>query len=113
MVKVMCFAVVLFFAFCAVVPVSAQQQAAVDLTAVVKGEVVSVDAANSAVVVKQTIDAAVNAVSENVTLTVVSETKVVKGDVSLKLADLKAGDKVEAKVVKDKDILKVQEIAVK
>jgi len=108
----MCFAVVLFFAFCAVLPAHAQQQVTVDVTAVVKGEVVSVDAANGAVVVKKALDA-VKTVSENVTLSVSSETKIVQGDVSLKLADLKAGDKVEAKVVKDKDVLKVQTIEVK
>lgn len=112
MARAVCFAVVLFFSFSVVIPVFAQQQVTLDVTALVKGEVVSVDAASGAVVVKKVMDV-VKAVSENVTLSITSETKIVKGDVSLKLADLKVGVEIEAKVVKDKDVLKVQSIEVK
>jgi len=112
MARTVCFVVVLFFAVCAGLPVFAQQQVTADATALVKGEVVSVDVVSGAVVVKEVKDAA-KAVSENVTLSISSETKIAKSDTVLKLVDLKAGDKIEAKVVKDKDVLKAQSIEIK
>jgi len=62
--------------------------------------VVSVDLVKSEVVVKQLKDA-VTSTYENTTFVVALETKITKGDVTLKLFDLKAGDKVTVKYTAD------------
>lgn len=66
----------------------------------VSGEIVSVDLAKSTVVVK-TIKDAVTGTYEEIALSVLPETKLAQGDTSLKLSDLKAGDKVTVDYVKD------------
>jgi len=94
-----------------VLPVYAQQ-AAKEKAKSVSGEVVSVDLIKSEVVVKQLKDA-VTSTYENATFVIAPETKITKGDVTLKLSDLKAGDKVTVKYTTD--ILgkqKVESIAV-
>jgi len=98
MVKVMRFAVI-----CLVVvglvgvmaPVFAEEKAEPQVTSV-SGEVVSVDLVKSEVVVKQLKDM-VTSTYENTTFSIASETKINKGDVILKLSDLKAQDKVTVK----------------
>ena len=66
----------------------------------VSGEVVSVDQATSAVVVKVVKDATAGTY-ENTTVTVAPETKITKGDATLAISDLKAGDKVTVKSTAD------------
>ena len=93
------------------VPVFAQEKAEPQVT-LVSGEVVSVDLVKSEVVVKQLKDA-VTSTYENTTFSVAAETKIQKDDATLKLSDLKAGDKVIVKYTTD--ILgkqKVESIAV-
>jgi hypothetical protein len=81
------------------VPVFAQEKAEPQVTSV-SGEVVSVDLAKSEVVVKQLKDT-VTSTYENTTFVVAPETKIQKGDATLKLSDLKAGDKVSIKYASD------------
>ena len=66
----------------------------------VSGEVVSVDLVKSEVVVKQLKDT-VTSTYENTTFLVAPETKIQKGDATLKLSDLKAGDKATVKSTAD------------
>jgi hypothetical protein len=80
-------------------PVYAQEKAEEGITSV-SGEVVSVDQIKSEVVVKQLKDAVANTY-ENVTILVLPETKIFRGDATLKLSDLKIGDKVEVGSTKD------------
>jgi len=92
-------------------PVFAQEQAAPQVTSV-SGEVVSVDLVKSEVVVKQLKDA-VTSTYNNTTFAVAPETKIAKGDATLKLSDLKAGDKVTVKYTTDvSGKQKVESIAV-
>ena len=81
------------------VPVFAQEKAEPQVTSV-SGEIVSVDLVKSEVVVKQLKDV-VTSVYTNTTFSVASETKMTKGDATLKLSDLKAGDKVTVKYTTD------------
>lgn len=81
------------------VPVFAQEKAEPQIT-LVSGEVVSVDLVKSEVVVKQLKDAGAGTY-ENTTFAVAAETKIQKGDTTLKLSDLKAGDKVTVKSTAD------------
>ncbi|MCM8792518.1 MAG: hypothetical protein NC826_05210 [Candidatus Omnitrophica bacterium] len=81
------------------VPVFAQKKSEPQVTSV-SGEVVSVDRVKSEVVVKQLKDA-ITSTYENTTFKVASETKITKGDATLKLSDLKAGDKVTVKYTTD------------
>jgi len=76
------------------------QGAAEEKAISVSGEVVSADLAKSEVVVKQLKDV-VAGTYENTTFKVAPETKITKGDVTLKLYDLKAGDKVTVKYTTD------------
>jgi ABC-type Fe3+-hydroxamate transport system substrate-binding protein len=102
MVKVMKFALVCLAVVGLVgvaVPVFAQEKAEPQVTSV-SGEVVSVDLVKSEVVVKQIKDV-VASTYENTTFAVASEMKIQKGDVTLKLSDLKAGDKVTVKYTTD------------
>ena len=102
MVRVMKFAVVCLAVIGMVgvaVPVFAQEKAKPQVTSV-SGEVVSVDLVKSEVVVKQLKDA-VTSTYENTTFAVAPETKIAKGDATLKLSDLKAGDKVTVKYTTD------------
>jgi hypothetical protein len=102
MVKVMRFAVICLAVVGMVgvaVPVFAQEKAEPQITSV-SGEVVSVDLVKSEVVVKQLKDA-VTSTYENTTFTIVPETKIQKGDATLKLSDLKAGDKVTVESTAD------------
>jgi len=80
-------------------PVYAQGAVEEKVTSV-SGEVVSVDLVKSEVVVKQLKDA-VTSTYENTTFKVAPETKITKGDATLKLSDLKAGDKVTIKYTTD------------
>ena len=102
MVKVMKFAVICLAVVGLVgvaVPVFAQEKAEPQVTSV-SGEVVSVDLVKSEVVVKQLKDV-VTSTYTNTTFSVASETKITKGDATLKLSDLKAGDKVTVKYTTD------------
>ena len=81
------------------VPVFAQEKAEPQVTSV-SGKIVSVDLVKSEVVVKQLKDV-LTGTYENTTFAVVPETKMTKGDVTLKLSDLKAGDKVTVKYTTD------------
>ncbi len=81
------------------VPVFAQEKAEPQVTSV-SGEIVSVDLVKSEVVVKQLKDV-VTSTYTNTTFSVASETKMTKGDATLKLSDLKAGDKVIVKYAAD------------
>ncbi len=81
------------------VPVFAQEKAEPQVTSV-SGEIVSVDLVKSEVVVKQLKDV-VSSTYTNTTFSVASETKMTKGDATLKLSDLKAGDKVIVKYAAD------------
>jgi len=94
------------------VPVFAQEKAEPQVTSV-SGEVVSVDMVKSEVVVKQLKDV-VAGTYENTTFVITPETKIIKSDTTLKLSDLKAGDKVTVKYTTD--VLgkqKVESIAIK
>ena len=94
-----------------VAPVFAQEKAEPQVTSV-SGEVVSVDLVKSEVVVKQLKDA-VTSTYNNTTFAVAPETKIAKGDATLKLSDLKAGDKVTVKYTTDvSGKQKVESIAV-
>jgi hypothetical protein len=102
MVKVMKFALVCLAVLGLVgivLPVYAQGAAEEKVTSV-SGEVVSVDLVKSEVVVKQLTDA-VASTYENTTFKVAPETKITKGDATLKFSDLKAGDKVTVKYTTD------------
>jgi hypothetical protein len=103
MVKVMKFALVCLAVVGLVgvaVPVFAQEKAQTVQVTSVSGEVVSVDLVKSEVVVKQIKDV-VASTYENTTFAVASEMKIQKGDVTLKLSDLQAGDKVTVKYTTD------------
>ena len=95
-----------------VVPAFSQEKVEQPAATSVSGEVVSVDLVKSNVVVKQIKDP-VTGTYENQTIAVLPETKVSKGDVALKLSELKAGDKVTVKYTTDaKGKQKVESIAV-
>jgi len=81
------------------VPVFAQEKAEPQVTSV-SGEIVSVALVKSEVVVKQLKDV-VTSTYTNTTFSVAPETKITKGDATLKLSDLKAGDKVTVKYTTD------------
>ena len=103
MVKVMklalvCLAVVGLVGMAA--PVFAQEKAQTAPVTSVSGEIVSVDLVKSEVVVKQLKDV-VTSTYTNTTFAVALETKITKGDATLKLSDLKAGDKVTVKYTTD------------
>jgi len=94
------------------VPVFAQEKAPAAEVTSVSGEVVSVDLKKSEVVVKQLKDA-VTSTYENTTFAVAPETKIAKGDATLKLSDLKAADLVIVKYTTDvSGKQKVESIAV-
>jgi hypothetical protein len=102
MVKVMRFAVVCLAVVGLVgvaVPVFSQEKAEPQVTSV-SGEIVSVDLVKSEVVVKQ-LKNVVTSTYTNTTFSVIPETKIQKGDATLKLSDLKAGDKVTVKYTTD------------
>jgi hypothetical protein len=71
-------------------------------------EVVSVDSEKSTLLIK-TVKDAVAGTSENQVVPVLPETKILNGDVVLKLSDLKVGDKVNIKYTTD--TLGVMEVA--
>ena len=77
-----------------------QEKAEPQLAASVSSEVVSVNVDNSTVDIK-TIKDAVTKTYENQTIYVLPETKILKGEVVLKLSDLKAGDKATVKYITD------------
>ena len=81
------------------VPVFAQEKAEPQVSSV-SGEIVSVDLVKSEVAVKQLKDV-VTSTYTNTTFSVAPETKITKGDVTLKLSDLKASDKVTVKYTTD------------
>jgi len=80
-------------------PVYAQGAVEEKVTSV-SGEIVSVDLVKSEVVVKQLKDV-VTSTYTNTTFSIAPETKITKGDVTLKLSDLKVGDKVTVKYTTD------------
>lgn len=82
------------------VPVFAQEKAQTAQVTSVSGEIVSVDLVKSEVAVKQLKDV-VTGTYTNTTFSVAPETKITKGDATLKLSDLKAGDKVTVKYAAD------------
>lgn len=83
-----------------VVPAFSQEKAEQPAVTSVSGEVVSVDLVNSTVVIKQIKDPVVGTY-ENQTISVLPETKITKGDATLKLSELTAGDKVTVKYATD------------
>jgi len=83
-----------------VVPAFSQEKVEQPAVTSIAGEIVSVDLVKSAVVIKQIKDPAAGTY-ENQTISVLPETKVTKGDVALKLSELKAGDKVTVKYITD------------
>lgn len=83
----------------AMVPVFAQEKADKQISTV-SGEVVSADLEKSVLIVKQVTDATANTY-ENKTILVSPETKILKGEVVLKLTDLKSGEKVTVGCVSD------------
>jgi len=115
MVKTMMFILILFVTLGVVgvvAPVYSQEKAEQSAVTSVSGEVVSVDLVKSAVIIKQIKDP-VAMTYENVTVPVSPETKVLKGDATLKLSDLKMDDKVSVKyVTDDKGKQKVESISV-
>lgn len=84
-------------------PAFAQEKAAAVTETVVSGEIVSVDAVGGSIVVKQVKDAAAGT-SENCTIEVATDAKISQAEAVLKIADLKAGEKVtvNAKTVEGK-----------
>ena len=101
--KVMKLAVVLFAVVGmvgVVVPAYSQEKTEQQLATSVSAEVVSVDLEKSVVVIKKVKDP-VAKTYENQTISVLPEIKILKGDVVLKLSDLKAGDKVTVKYTTD------------
>jgi hypothetical protein len=84
-----------------VIPVYSQQQAEQQQIAnSVSAEVVSMDLEKSTLTIK-TLKDAVTKTYENQTISVLPETKILKGDAILKLAELKAGDKITVKYTAD------------
>jgi len=81
------------------VPVFAQEKTEPQVISV-SGEVVSVDLVKSEVVVKQLKDV-VTSTYTNTTFSIAPETKITKGDATLKLSDLKVADKVTVKYTTD------------
>lgn len=102
--KVMELAVILFAVvgmIGVVVPAYSQvEKTEQQLATSVSAEVVSVDLEKSVVVIKKVKDP-VAKTYENQTISVLPETKILKGDVVLKLSELKAGDKVTVKYTAD------------
>jgi uncharacterized membrane protein len=101
--KAMKFAVVLFAVVGmvgVVMPAYSQEKTEQQLVTSVLAEVASVDLEKSTVVIK-TVKDPVLKTYENQTISVLPETKVLKGDVVLKPSDLKAGDKVTVKYTAD------------
>lgn len=94
-----------------VVPVFAQEKTEPPQVTSVSGELVSLDLVKPEVVVKQLKDAATSTY-ENTTFKVAPEIKITKGDATLKLADLKAGDKVTVKYITVLGKQKVESISV-
>jgi len=92
-------------------PAFAQESAATVTATVVTGEVVSVDAAAGSIVVKQVKDIAAGT-SENYTIAVTQDTKITKAEVVLKIADLKAGDKVTVNAKAEGKALKAETVIV-
>jgi len=100
------------FGLVGVVSAFAQEKAKPQVISV-SGEVVSVDLVKSEVVVKHLKDA-VTKTYENITFSVAPETKITKGDATLKLSDLKAGDNVTVNYTTDvSGKQKVESIVVK
>jgi|GEM_PF-1163930 len=85
-----------------VIPAYSQQQAEQQqISNSVSAEVVSVDLVKSTLAIK-TVKDAVTKTYENQTISVLPETKMLKGDAILKLSEFKAGDKVTIKYTADK-----------
>lgn len=74
-------------------PVMAQKDVVAVTETVVSGEIVSIDAVTGSIVVKQVKDAAAGN-SENYTIEVTPDAKITQAETVLKIADLKAGEKV-------------------
>ena len=111
--KALKFAVVLFAvaAIMGAVPVYSQEKTAQLLPASLSAEVVSVNLEKSTVDIKTIKDAVTNTY-ESQTISVLPETKILRGDAALKLSDLKAGDKVVVKYTTDAlGIKKVESIS--
>jgi hypothetical protein len=90
----------------------ANAEVAQPAAAAVSGEVVSVDPDNSTVVIKQVTDEMAG-LTEDRTISVLPETKITQGDVTLDLSDVKAGDKVTVNyATDDMGNKKVESIAV-
>lgn len=80
-------------------------------TTVVSGEIVSVDTTVGSIVVKQVKDAAAGT-SDNYTVEVTKDSKIIKAEVLLKVNDLKAGDKVTVNAKAEGKTLKAETITV-
>lgn len=90
------------------VPVSfAQEEAIVQDVEEVTGEVVSINLEHLSVVVKYVADE-----EQTETFYISDTTEIKKGDEALKLADLKAGDKVTLSYTQDNDFKKVVTVIV-
>ncbi len=92
-------------------PVVAQDSAVAVTKTVVSGEIVSIDAAKSSIVVKQIKDATAGT-TEDYTIEVTSDAKITKAEAVLKIADLKAGQKVTVNAKTEEGKLKAETITV-
>lgn len=79
-----------------VVPAYSQEQTAQQVVNPVSAEIVSVNAESSTIEIKQLKDS-VNQIYENQTIAISPEIKILKGEESLELSGLKAGDKIAVK----------------
>lgn len=103
MVKVMRLAVVLLTIVGVVgftIPAYCQEKIEQQATTSVSGEIVSVDLVKLTIVVKHLKDPITNTY-EDITISVLPETELVKRDVALTFSDLKVGDKVIIESISD------------
>ncbi len=109
--KVLQVLMAVLLAVCIYMPVLAQKDVVAVTETVVSGEIVSVDAVGGSIVVKQIIDATAET-SENYTIEVTSDAKITQAEAVLKIADLKAGEKVTVNAKTEEGKLKVETITV-
>jgi len=83
-----------------VIPAYSLEKAEQQATTSISGEVASVDLVKSTVTINQLKDAATNTY-EKIVILVAPDTKILKGDVALKLSELKSGDNIKAESTSD------------
>ena len=92
-------------------PVMAQENVVTAAKTVVSGEIVSIDADKGSIVVKQIKDEAAKT-TEDLTIEVTADAKITKAEAVLKIADLKAGEKVTVNAKTEEGKLKAETITV-